>query len=86
MLSIGAYDSDKEDYEKRDDDTVEPFIELNVESFTKSIDLILKEVHNEVIDDNTLEDIIKSGSFAKLYLALLKQKKEKLYNDRGSMD
>lgn len=82
MLSIGVYDSDKEDYEKRDDDTVEPFIELNVESFTKSIDLILKEVHNEPIDDNTLEDMIKSGSFAKLYLALLKQKKEKLYNEQ----
>ena len=72
MLTIGAYNNEKESYGTRNDKTVAPFIELNQEVLSKSIDLIVKNINNEKIDES-LKQIIDSKSFPKIYIELLKQ-------------
>ena len=81
MLKIGAYDNENEIYGKRDSKTVAPFVELNREALAKSIDLAMKQVKGEVVEEE-LKELISSGSFTKLYTVLLKKQKEMQYDNR----
>ena len=81
MLKIGAYDNENEIYGKRDETTVAPFIELNQEALAKAIDLVIKEVKNEDIESE-LSNLVKQGSFTKLYQILLKKQKDTNYDTK----
>ncbi len=81
MLKIGAYDNENGIYGKRDSKTVAPFVELNREALAKSIDLAMKQVKGEVVEEE-LKELISSGSFTKLYTVLLKKQKEMQYDNR----
>lgn len=80
MLKIGAYDNENGIYGKRDSKTVAPFIELNREALAKAIDLVVKEVNGERIEDE-LDNLISQGSFTKLYQVLLKNQRNVQYDN-----
>ena len=67
MLKLGSYDKEKGEFGRRTKDTVTPFPDLNREALAVSIDLIIKMVNKESIDDKELEPLLKSGSFGKIY-------------------
>ena len=73
MLKMGIYDKDKGSFSKRTNETAAPFVDLNREALAKSIDLVIKMVGKEKIDDRDLEIIVKSGSFPKIYTHILKK-------------
>jgi hypothetical protein len=72
MLKLGLYDKEKGSFNKRTADTVAPFPDLNREALSKSMDLIIKLLNKEKIEDRALEIIVKSGSFQKIYPYVLK--------------
>ena len=76
MLTIGNYDTNKGIYNKRSKTTVAPFPELDREVLSKSIDLVIKAVKKEEIDEKHLEQLVKNGNFFKLYTVQLKDKRE----------
>lgn len=71
MLELGKYDIEKEIFNKRTKETMEPFVYLNREALAISIDMILKLVNKEDIEDNELNNLVKSGSFKKIYSHIL---------------
>ena len=81
MLTVGNYDTNKGIYNKRSKATVAPFPELNREVLAKSIDLIIKEVNKEEIEDKDLEQLVKNGNFFKLYTVQLKDKRESNFGE-----
>ena len=81
MLTIGNYDTNKGIYNKRSKTTVAPFPELDREVLSKSIDLIIKEVNKEEIEDKDLEQLVKNGNFFKLYTVQLKDKRESNFGE-----
>ena len=81
MLKIGAYDNENGIYSKRDETTVAPFIELNQEALAKAIDLVMKEVKQENIESE-LSNLVRQGSFTKLYQILLKKQKDTNYDTK----
>ena len=81
MLTVGNYDTNKGIYNKRSKATVAPFPELNREVLAKSINLIIKEVNKEEIEDKDLEQLVKNGNFFKLYTVQLKDKRESNFGE-----
>ena len=75
MLKIGAYDDKNGIYGTRSINTVAPFIELDQESLSKAISIILKQVYDDELDVSNV------SSFTKLYTVLLKNKKNYVYNN-----
>ncbi len=71
MLKIGKYDKEKQVFYKRSEHTVSPFCDLNREALSKSIDMIIKVMKKEEIDDKDLEALVKTGSFPKIYTYIL---------------
>ena len=71
MLKIGKYDKEKQVFYKRDEHTVSPFCDLNREALSKSIDMIIKAMNKEEIDDKDLEGLVRVGSFPKIYTYIL---------------
>ena len=67
MLKLGSYDKTKRAFNKRTKDTVSPFADLNREALAKSIDLIIKYVGKEEIEEKELEVIVKRDSFQTVY-------------------
>ena len=76
MLTIGNYDTNKGIYNKRSKTTVAPFPELDREVLSKSIDLVIREINKEEIEDKVLEQLVKNGNFFKLYTVQLKDKRK----------
>lgn len=80
MLKIGTYDEATDTYKKRTEKTTNPFIEANPEVIARCIDLIVKQVNKQLSDisvgEEGLKRLIESGSFQKLYTALLKEQKK----------
>ena len=81
MLTIGNYDTNKGIYNKRSKTTIAPFPELDREVLSKSIDLVIKEINKEEIDDKHLEQLVKNGNFFKLYTIQLKDKRENNFGE-----
>ena len=67
MLKLGSYDKTKRTFNKRTKETVSPFADLNREALAKSIDLIIKYVGKEEIEEKELEVIVERGSFQTIY-------------------
>lgn len=71
MLKLGTYDKEKGEFHKRTKNTVEPFADLNREALAMSIDVIIKMLNKEEIDDKELEILVKTGSFPRIYSYIL---------------
>ena len=71
MLKLGTYDKAKGIFNKRDKNTISPFVDLNREALAMSIDLMIKILNKEEIDDKELENLVKTGSFQKIYTHIL---------------
>jgi len=81
MLNLGYFDKEKSKFYKRTKDTVYPFCDLNREALSMSIDLLIKSLNKEEIEDKDLEILIKSGSFQKIYTYIL----TKVLNDNKNI-
>ena len=81
MLTIGNFDTNKGIYNKRSKTTVAPFPELDREILSKSIDLVIKEVNKEEINDKDLEQLVKNGNFFKLYTVQLKDTRKSNFSE-----
>ena len=71
MLSLGSYDKKNKTFSKRSKGTTSPFIDLNREALSLSIDFLLKVLNKEEIDDKQLEILVQGGSFGKIYSYIL---------------
>lgn len=67
MLKLGNFNKEKGEFGRRTKDTVAPFIDLNREALAISIDMVIKMLNKEEIEDKELENLVKSGSFGKIY-------------------
>lgn len=67
VMKIGDFDKGKKEYTKRTDSTVKPFIEINREAVSMLYDGLCKYLNKEEITDDQLEELIKNGSFNKIY-------------------
>lgn len=69
MLKLGSYDKEKAKFARRETDTVAPYPELNREALAYVYDTI-NQFHvlgNEQVDDANLKQLLKEGSFGRLY-------------------
>ena len=66
MLKIGGYDNKNGVYKRRDKSTVAPFVELNQEALSKVVDMMVKVVSQEKIEE-TFQQLVENGNFQKLY-------------------
>lgn len=66
MLKIGNYNKKTGNFNKRDKNTLAPFIELNKEALIISMNQIIDYLDNN-FNENSLKAIIKNGSFPKIY-------------------
>ncbi len=71
MLKIGKYDKIKGIFNRRTNETVVPFIDLNREALSLAIDLITKYVRKEKNEDDELKKLVASESFQKIYPYIL---------------
>lgn len=68
VLNLGTYDKEKAKFDRRDSGTVAPYPELNREALAYAYDTVKKfHVLGEAVDDTKLKQILKEGSFGKLY-------------------
>lgn len=67
MIKLGYFDKEKKLFYKRTKNTICPFCDLNREALSMSIDLLIKSLNKEFIEDKDLEILVKSGSFQKIY-------------------
>ena len=71
MLKLGKYDKEKGEFGRRTKDTTAPFVDLNREALAMSVDLLMKLLNKEEIEDKELADLVKNGSFGKIYSYVL---------------
>lgn len=87
MVRLGYFDKKEDKYTKRTESTVKPFIEINREALAMLYDELIKVLNKEEIDDKKLEELLKSGSFSKIYAYCIKKldsvKKDKTNSDEG---
>lgn len=87
LLRLGKYDKVRGTYNRRTSDTIAPFVELNSEALALSMDLVIKTIKKETIDDDELKRLAESGSFEKIYLhelsCLLKNNNNELKRNEG---
>ena len=87
MLKLGSYDKEKGTFNKRTGSTTNIFVDLNHEALSLTYDNLCKVLEGENIDDESLQKLIETGSFAKVYGYLIKKldfkNKELLDNNDG---
>ena len=87
MLRLGTFDKETGMFNKRSRGTTSIFADLNREALAISIDYLRKILNKETIDDKTLEKLVKSGSFGKIYEYvlnnILKNNKDNFKSDEG---
>ena len=83
MLKLGTYNQSAQAFNKRSKYTTAAFVELNKDVLNKSMDLIIKIVNKEAIDDEELNQLVKDGSFTKVYTYFFAREKQKLYSNEG---
>lgn len=82
MLRLGTFNHDTGKFNKREKNNTCVFADLNVEALYYSIDLLRLYLNNKQIDNNLIE-LVKSGSFKKLYeysINILTKKKDSNYD------
>jgi len=67
MLKLSSYNKEKGEFGRRTTDTVVPFPDLNREALAIAMDMAMKMLNKEKIEDKELEILVKSGSFGKIY-------------------
>ena len=67
MLKLGNFDKESGKYTKRTKHTISKFADLNREALALSIDTLLKYLDKKDINDQELEQLIKTGSFQSIY-------------------
>lgn len=68
VLKLGVYDKEKAKFDRRDTSTVAPYPELNREALAYAYDTVKKfHVVGETVEDTKLKQILKEGSFGRLY-------------------
>lgn len=67
MLKLGSYNKETGRYSKRTKHTVSKFADLNREALALSIDTLLKYLDKKDINDQELEQLVKTGSFQSIY-------------------
>ncbi|RTK94676.1 hypothetical protein EKI60_02090 [Candidatus Saccharibacteria bacterium] len=68
VLKLGAYDKEKAKFDRRDNTTVAAYPELNREALAYAYDTVKKfHVLGETVDEPQLTQILKEGSFGRLY-------------------
>lgn len=87
MVRLGYFDKKQDKYTKRTDSTTKPFIELNREAISMVYDELIKVFNKENVDDKKLEELLKNGSFSKIYAYCIKKldsiKKSKITDEKG---
>jgi len=87
MVRLGYFDKKEDKYTKRTESTVKPFIEINREALAMVYDELIKVLNKEHVDDKKLEELLKSGSFSKIYAYCIKKldnvKKDNTNSDEG---
>ncbi len=87
MIKLGFFDKKEEKYTKRTEGTVKPFIEINREALAMVYDELIKVLNKEQVDDKKLEELLKGGSFSKIYAYCIKKidsvKKDNIKSDDG---
>ena len=73
MVRLGYFDKKEDKYTKRTESTVKPFIEINREAIAMVYDELIKVLNKEHVDDTKLEELLKSGSFSKIYAYCIKK-------------
>ena len=86
MLKMGSYDEFQGAYTRRTKTTVAPFVDPNPEIIAKSIDIIIKLVHNESINEITEERLSKTDSFSKIYTIFERKYKKNVKQAATSQD
>lgn len=86
MTKLGSYDSFQDNYQKRDKNTLNPFIEPNPEIIGKCMEIIIKLVKKEKIDTDIEEKLSKADSFKKIYLAVNRKYRSVMKNKSSSTD
>lgn len=83
MIRMGSFNAEKGLYNKRNNKTQSPFVECNPEIIAKCISAVEDFVENNKLsfDDDTLNSIIESGSFNKLYSYFENQIKKSISNN-----
>lgn len=76
MLSIGNLNKEKDGYGRRNSSSVNPFVTFDSELLGKCIEYVQEVFNKKEITDNEIKKLVSSGSFPKLYGALLANKKE----------
>lgn len=82
MLRLGTFNRETGKFNKREKNNTCVFADLNIEALYLSINLLRKYLNNEQIDNNLIE-LVKSGSFKRLYeysINLLSKKKDPNYD------
>jgi hypothetical protein len=72
MTKLAGYDKEKGEFRKRAKNTTAPFSELNREALALAVDSVIKYVENDEINED-MNDIVKGGSFGKLYELAIKK-------------
>lgn len=67
VMKIGYFDKEKNEFTKRTSSTIKPFIEINHEAVSMLYDELSKYLDKQKISDIQLEQLIKNGSFSKIY-------------------
>ena len=71
MLTLGSFDKKRGQFNKRTRQTVAPFVDLNREALSLSMDMVIKFLNKEEISDPELEKLVEGGSFARIYTYIL---------------
>ncbi len=73
VMKIGYFDKSKNQFTKRTQETTKPFIEINREAIAMLYDELCKHLDKQKITDEQLEQLIKNGSFNKIYSYITKK-------------
>lgn len=85
MLTMGNFNKETGEYEKRSKSTTNMFADLNREALAITIDHMIKFLNGIKVSDEILNKLLENGSFKKIYSYVLKNinKKELNKTDNG---
>ena len=71
MLTMGSFNKKEGVFNERSKQTVAKFVDLNLEALSLSMDIVIKFLNKEEITDQELEQLVKNGSFSRIYTYML---------------
>ncbi len=86
MRKLGSFDGIKESYQKRDKNTLAPFVDCNPEIVTKCMDTIMNLVKGLEINDDIEEKLNKTDSFKRIYTTFKNRYKKKITSNKDNLD